>query len=255
MKLLLKAVIVDDEPAARRMLRYLCNEYAQHIHIIGEAESGAIAIALIDELKPDFIFLDIEMGDMTGFDVLNKLAYKPNIIFTTAYEEFAIKAFEDFAVDYLLKPIKDERFKTAIEKLEHFGKTKQSMNGQEIQELIKTLKPKPAPSALPVKIGDRILLINFIDILYLEAQDKYVNIHTTENQKYLTDSTLTTLEEKLPDTFMRVQKSFIINKEKVKEIHKHFNSRYVIIMNDKANTRITTGLTYYDSIRQGFDLR
>ncbi len=123
MKPQLKALIVDDEPAARRMLIYLCNEYAKHIHVIGEAQNGATAIALIDELKPDFIFLDIEMGDMTGFDVLNKLEHKPNIIFTTAYEQFAIKAFEDFAVDYLLKPIKDERFKIAIEKLAHFGKT------------------------------------------------------------------------------------------------------------------------------------
>ncbi len=254
MKPQLNALIVDDEPAARHMLRYLCNEYAKHIQVIGEAESGATAIALIDELKPEFIFLDIELGDMTGFDVLNKIEHKPNIIFTTAYEQFAIKAFEDFAVDYLLKPIKDERFKTAIEKITHFGKIDQGINAQQIQQLINNLKPKTAPSALPVKIGDRILLVNFNEILYLEAQDKYVNIHTTENQKYLTDLTLTTLEEKLPDTFMRVQKSFIINKEKMKEIHKHFNSRYVIIMNDKANTRITTGLTYYDFIRQHLGL-
>jgi len=91
--------------------------------------------------------------------------------------------------------------------------------------------------------------------VYLEAQDKYVNIHTKENQKYLTDLTLIILEEKLPGTFIRVQKSFIINKEKIKEIYKHFNSRYVIIMNDKANTRITTGLTYYDFIRQDLDLK
>jgi two-component system LytT family response regulator len=236
------------------MLRYLCNEYAEHIDVIDEAESGATAIALINQLTPDFIFLDIEMGDMTGFDVLHKIKYKPNIIFTTAYEQFAIKAFEDFAVDYLLKPIKDERFKTAIEKLAHFGKTDQPINAQQIQQLINSLRPKPAPSALTVKIGDKILLVNFTDILYMEAQDKYVHVHTTENQKYLTDLTLTALEEKLPDFFMRVQKSFIINKGKMKEIHKHFNSRYVIIMNDKANTRITTGLTYYNSIRQHLGL-
>ncbi len=177
MKPLLKAIIVDDETAARRLISFLCSQFAKNVEVIGEAESGGKAIALIDELKPDFVFLDIELGDMTGFDVLGKIAFKPNIIFTTAYEQFAIKAFENFAVDYLLKPIKDERFKTAIEKLAHFGKTKQSINSQNIQEIINTLKLKHAPSALPVKIGDRILLLNFNDIVYLEAQDNQSNTY------------------------------------------------------------------------------
>jgi two-component system LytT family response regulator len=250
---MIKAIIVDDEPAARRLLYHLCTN-VENIQVIGEAANGKAAIDLINNLKPDVVFLDIQMPDITGLEVLEKIEYQPNIIFTTAYEHYALKAFESFAVDYLLKPIKEERFASSIEKLKEFGKISKTIDIQELQNMIGELKPKPALNALPVKTGERILLIDFDSLAYLEANDKYVNAFSIEGNKYLIDYTLSQLEEKLPDPFLRVQKSFIINKNLVKEVHKHFNSRFVLILKDKKTTRITTGLTYFDKVRTHFGL-
>jgi two-component system LytT family response regulator len=250
---MIKAIIVDDEPAARRLLHHLCTN-VENIQVIGEAANGKAAIDLINNLKPDVVFLDIQMPYITGLEVLEKIEYQPNIIFTTAYEHYALKAFESFAVDYLLKPIKEERFASSIEKLKEFGKINKTIDIRELQKMIGELKPKPSLNALPVKTGDRILLIDFDSLAYLEANDKYVNAFSIEGNKYLIDYTLSQLEEKLPDPFLRVQKSFIINKNLVKEVHKHFNSRFVLILNDKKTTRITTGLTYFDKVRTHFGL-
>ncbi|MBI2730626.1 MAG: LytTR family transcriptional regulator DNA-binding domain-containing protein [Sphingobacteriales bacterium] len=105
-----------------------------------------------------------------------------------------------------------------------------------------------------MKIGDKIILLRFEKISYLEANDKYVNVFLEDGQKYLTDQTLTTLEEKLPGDFLRVQKSYIINKEKIKEVHKHFNGRFVLTMDDKERNRITTGLTYNEAVKYALGL-
>ncbi len=243
-----KAIIVDDEPSARRVIRYLCDQYAASIDIVAEAGDGTTAIELIEQHKPDLVFLDIQLSDMTGFEALEKLSHKTNIIFTTAYEQFAIKAFETFAVDYLLKPIKDERFITAIKKFEHFEGGKQ-IDYFELNKLIETLKPKVVSTTFPVKIGEKIIFIDLTDISYFEANDKYVNLFTLNGQKYLTDLTLTALEDKLSGKFLRVKKSFIINTHHIKEVHKHFNSRFVFIMNDKSNSRIVSGSSYADVIK------
>ncbi|MBK7289959.1 MAG: response regulator [Chitinophagaceae bacterium] len=120
-----KAIIIDDEPAARRLLKSLLQEYADIIEVIGEAGNGKDAIARIEEMKPDVIFLDIQMPDLTGFEVIERLKQKPNIIFTTAYEQYAIKAFETFSIDYLLKPIKEERLEQSIGKLKGVWKAYQ----------------------------------------------------------------------------------------------------------------------------------
>ena len=105
------------------------------------------------------------------------------------------------------------------------------------------------PSAFPIRQGDRIILVRFENITHMEAADKYVGLFTTDGRKYLTDQTLTALSQKLPPAFLRVQKSYIINKDKIREIYKHFNGRFVLVMDDPKQTRITTGLTFYESIR------
>src|SRR5689334_18671911 len=114
MKERFRAILIDDEPAARRLMKNLLQEYETVVEIIGEASNGKEAINKIEELKPDLIFLDIQMPDLTGFEVLDRLQRKPTVIFTTAYEQYAIKAFETFSIDYLLKPIKEERLKQTI---------------------------------------------------------------------------------------------------------------------------------------------
>lgn len=249
-----KAIIIDDEPAARRLMKNLLQEHADMVSVIAEASNGREAIQKIEELNPDLIFLDIQMPDLTGFEVIEQLSRKPNIIFTTAYEQYAIKAFETFSIDYLLKPIKEERLKQSLEKVKQFGQLNQSIDMSSLQEIIKQLQAPPKATALAIKTGDRIILLKYENIVYLEAQDKYVYAFTSDGQKFITDQSLTGMEEKLPSQFYRIQKSYIINKEKIKEMHRHFSGRYLFIMDDKAATRLTSGRTYHDSIKKDFGL-
>src|SRR5688572_26090114 len=233
MNLLYKAIVIDDEPAARRLMKSLLQEYAETVTVIAEAGNGREAIQKIEALNPDLIFLDIQMPDLTGFEVIEKLSRKPNIIFTTAYEQYAIKAFETFSIDYLLKPIKEERLKQSIEKLKQFGRLNTSINVAGLQDIIRQFQSPAKTTALTIKTGDRIILLRFENIVYLEAQDKYVFVYTSDGQKFLTDQSLTSLMEKLPVQFYRIQKSYIINKDRIKEMHRHFNGRYLFILDDK----------------------
>jgi two-component system LytT family response regulator len=251
---LFRAIVIDDEPAARRLMKNLLQEHSSVVQVIAEAGNGREAIQKIEELSPDLIFLDIQMPDLTGFEVLEKLSCKPTIIFTTAYEQYAIKAFESFSIDYLLKPIKEERLNQSIEKLKVLGRFNNSIDIASLQEVIKQFQAPPKTTALTIKSGDRIILLRFENITYLEADDKYVSVFTSDGQKYLTDQSLSTLTEKLPSQFYRIQKSYIINKDKVKEMHRHFNGRYLFIMEDKRSTRLTSGRTYHDEIKAHFDL-
>ena len=254
MSQLFKAIVIDDEPAARRLMKSLLEEHQDVVEVIGEAGNGRDAIAIIEEMKPDVIFLDIQMPDLTGFEVIDILKIKPNIIFTTAYEQYAIKAFEIFSIDYLLKPVKEERLANSISKLQQFGRLQQPIDLAGLQEIIRQYQIPQKASALPIKTGDRINLIRFENISYLEANDKYVFIYTIEGQKHITDQSLLALEEKLPPTFYRIQKSYIINKDRIKEMHRHFNSRYLFILDDKSATRLTSGRTYHEAIRSEFGL-
>jgi len=249
-----KAIIVDDEPAARRLMKNLLSEYTSVITVIDEASNGREAIQKIEALQPDLVFLDIQMPDLTGFEVIEQLNPKPNIIFTTAYEQYAIKAFETFSIDYLLKPIKEERLKQSIEKIKQFGQLNQSIDISGLQQIIKQIQSPQKSTALAIKTGDRITLLRYENIVYLEAQDKYVFAFTTEGQKYITDQSLSAMESKLPSQFYRIQKSYIINRERIKEMHRHFNGRYLFIMDDKTGSRLTSGRTYHDSIKRDFDL-
>ncbi|MES1218079.1 MAG: LytTR family DNA-binding domain-containing protein [Bacteroidota bacterium] len=251
---LYNAIIIDDEPAARRLMKNLLGEHRAIVNVISEAGNGRDAIQKIEELKPDLIFLDIQMPDLTGFEVIEKLSYKPNIIFTTAYEQYAIKAFETFSIDYLLKPIKEERLQQSIEKLKQFGRLNQSVDVTDLQEIIRQFKAPQKATALPIRTGDRITLLRFENIVYMQAEDKYVFVFTNDGQKHLTDQSLQALSEKLPAQFYRIQKSYIINKEKIKEMHRHFNGRFLFIMEDKPSTRLTSGRTYYDEIKEEFGL-
>lgn len=249
-----KAIVIDDEPAARRLMKNLLTPYQDSVVVIDEAGNGREAIEKIEALKPDLIFLDIQMPDLTGFEVIEKLSHKPSIIFTTAYEQYAIKAFETFSIDYLLKPIKEERLEQSIQKLKSFGRISNNIDVSGLQEIIRQFQLPAKASALPIKTGDRIILLRYENIVYMEAQDKYVYIYTADGNKHLTDHSLTNLSEKLPSQFYRIQKSYIINKDKIREMHRHFNGRYLFVMDDKPGTRLTSGRTYHDAIRTEFGL-
>ena len=121
-------------------------------------------------------------------------------------------------------------------------------------KLIDGIKPQKEITAMPVKIGDKILLIKMEDIAYFEAKEKYVFIHNTEGKEYLIDFTLTTLEEKLPPQFIRVHRAFIVNKEKIKEVQKYFDGRYVLKINDKTDSKIISGSTYTKEVKAIFEI-
>ena len=144
MNQLFKTIVIDDEPAARRLMKNLLEEHSDVVEVISEASNGREAIEKIGKLRPDLIFLDIQMPDLTGFEVIEQLDEKPNIIFTTAYEQYAIKAFETFSIDYLLKPIKEERLAQSIEKLKKFGRFNQSIdvNGDGSTPLCTNSRPR-----------------------------------------------------------------------------------------------------------------
>jgi len=252
MELIWKVLIIDDEPAARRTIVRMMEEYKDFLHLAGEADNGASAIQMINDRKPDLIFLDIHLQDMNGFDVLQNIQCPPSIIFTTAYDQYAIKAFEEMAIDYLLKPIREERFQASILKLQTLGNRSAKYDLESLNKLVEKIHVKKTQTAFPVKIGEKIILIPFETIAYLEADDKYVKIFTDAGVKYLTDIPLNKLVEKFPLEFIRIQKSFIINKTRIKELHKHFNGRFIFIMNDKTFSRIQSGNTYYDFIRSEF---
>lgn len=249
-----KVLLVDDEPAARRTLRRLLEPYGALFNIIAEAANGREAIEKIRALHPDLVFLDIRLPDMSGFEVLQQLKEVPHIIFTTAYEEYAIQAFETFAVDYLLKPLREERIAQTVEKLQRLGRLGNTDTAPDLQALIDRFNQPVAATSLSVRTGDRINLLRFDQITYLEADDKYVWIYLVTGQKYLSGATLSSLVEKLPAHFFRIQKSYLINKQLIREMHRHYNGRYRFVMNDTNSTTLYSGRTYQQEIRKEFGL-
>jgi two-component system LytT family response regulator len=231
-----KTIIIDDEELARRRLRRLLKGF-EEFTILTEAENGAEGLKLIDELKPDLIFLDIEMPVLNGFEMLSQIKQQPKVVFTTAYDQYAIKAFEENSIDYLLKPIEAERLEKTVAKLRRYP---DKLVELPLLELIKRLESKPMLKTLTVKIGDKIWLIKLTDIIYAGAEDKYVFLHTTDGKKHLTDYTLAALEEKLPDNFLRIHRGAIINTECIKEIRKGFNGAFVFVMHGFHEHRITS---------------
>ena len=250
----IKTILIDDEPLAINRLRRLLDKYRGEIEVVAEAINGEQGLQLVEQIQPDLIFLDIEMPVLNGFEMLAKLKHLPKVIFTTAFEEYAIKAFEENSIDYLLKPIEPERLDKAIEKLKRLSNNDASLMQEQINAVVNALNVKKDVKAFPVRIGDKIILIKPEQIVYLEAKDKYVFIVTDENIEYLTDFTLTSLEEKLGAPFMRIHRSFMINTDKIKEFHKGDSSSYIVVMKDKKNTKIYSGRSYSENVRSLFEL-
>ncbi len=225
----MKALIVDDEQLAREYLSHLLKEKIGFWGTILEAQNGAEAISVVESEKPDVMFLDIEMPDINGIDLLKELPYHPYIIFTTAYDKYAIQAFEKNAIDYLLKPITEERLKIALEKLEHF----QNMDLWEnkVNNLLSYLGKEKSPlNRIKIKKGDRIFFIEYDEIFYFSSEDKYTFAHTGKGN-FIVDYSLQQLEQKLPShQFFRIHRNTLINLNYLKEIRKWFHGQYVAVL-------------------------
>ncbi|WP_028296334.1 LytR/AlgR family response regulator transcription factor [Olivibacter sitiensis] len=242
---MIRALLIDDEPIARARLRQLLSGYKDELVIVGEASNGEEGAELIDALLPDVVFVDIEMPVLNGFDMLAKIKHQPIVIFATAYDQFAIKAFEENSIDYLLKPIEEKRLERTLEKLRN-----NSLRGNiaAIGQL-SIIPPKEALKTITVKIGDRILLLRIDDVLYLEAEDKYVFLYTKDGQKHITDYSLTALQDKLSDDFLRIHRALIINSSYIKEIRKGFNGSFTFVLRGTEEVRLKSSRSYGEQIK------
>lgn len=223
---MIKAIIIDDEPLARMIIR----EYLQKqegIEVVAECGDGFEGAKAIQQFKPDLVFLDIQMPKLTGFEMLEIIDELPHIIFTTAFEEYALKAFEKNAVDYLLKPISEDRFNQAIQKFYSLYNTQQK------QESINALKQDLEEEILErivVKNGTQIKLIPVQQIIFLEAYDDYVKIHTKDGM-YLKNKTMSSFEKQLdPKQFVRVHRSYIIKVDQLSKIEPMEKDSYKAIL-------------------------
>ncbi|GAB3491154.1 LytTR family transcriptional regulator DNA-binding domain-containing protein [Spirosoma knui] len=256
----LKTLLIDDESLAISRLRRLLDKHRDTFDVIGEAANGAEGLTLIESERPDVIFLDIEMPLLNGFDMLSRLTTVPMVVFATAFNQYAIRAFEENSVDYLLKPIEAERLARTAQKIRalvertEVGQPLNNPMTENVMRLIAQMQPKKEVYSISVKTGDKIKLIPLSDIAFFEAEDKYVFLATMDGQKFLTTYTLTTLSEKLPDTFVRVSRSVMVNRHKIAEVHRHFDGKFLLALTDKKATKVTTGSTYGDTVRQLLEL-
>ncbi|GAA3642359.1 LytR/AlgR family response regulator transcription factor [Flavivirga jejuensis] len=248
MKKTYTVLVVDDERLARVRLKKLIAKFSELFTIIGEAENGHEAEKLIIDLQPDIIFLDIEMPGLTGFELLKRLEVIPMVIFCTAFEDYSLKAFETNSIDYLIKPVKEARLQQTVLKIEQL---KTNFSKENIFKAINTIaetKEKKRITSVTVKKGDKIVFVKLEDISHFEATEKYVTLYTNKGNE-LVEQSLTQLENKLPENFLRVHRSFLINTVYVKDFQKYFNNRYIISLHNHKKTVITSGRTYKDTIK------
>ncbi|MGD1946880.1 MAG: LytR/AlgR family response regulator transcription factor [Croceivirga sp.] len=235
-----KVLIADDEEAGRALIKeYLANY--PNLVLIAEVNNGVDAITEINRFKPDLVFLDIQMPGKTGFEVLTHLEELPQVIFSTAYDEYALKAFEVHAVDYLLKPYTKERFKQAIERLKD--------GNQKLGDLTESLimEKTDYPSRVLVQQNKKLITVSIDSIQWVEAYGDYSKLHI-DNQVFLSNFGITDLEKRLdPRKFLRVHRSSIINLDKVKELNKYGKSYDVTMMNSDV-VRVSRG--YMDDLKK-----
>ena len=229
-----KIIIVEDERPARDLLRSYLQEFPD-TELLGEYDNGFDGLKAINELKPDAIFLDVQMPKLTGFELLEVLEHQPEVIFTTAYDQYAIHAFERNAVDYLLKPFSKERFSEAISKLNVRLESKEG--GPKEESSIEKIRQHLAESdeklhRVVIKKSGKIHVISTSDINFLEAQDDYVMIYTDEG-KYLKQQTMKYFEQHLDsEQFVRVHRSYIANVTCIERIEPYEKSNFVLILKD-----------------------
>ncbi|RKD31562.1 LytR/AlgR family response regulator transcription factor [Thermohalobacter berrensis] len=240
---MLKAIIVDDEMPAREELKFLLKEFNE-IDIIGEASNGVEAIKLNEKLRPDLIFLDIQMPQITGIEVAEKVldsTHVPLIIFVTAFDQFAIKAFEVNAIDYLLKPLCKERLEKSIKKAINLYKAKNYDYENKLEKLIKEIKGRNEKvDKISVYKNGRLIPLDLDEIIYATVKEKNTVIVSTKGE-FETNNTLSQLQEKLKNhNFFRSHRSFLVNLDFIEEIEPWFNSTYQVkLKNNKEKIPVS----------------
>lgn len=245
----IRTIIIDDEELARERLRGLLAR-EPGIELIGEAADGRGAVDMIDKLKPDLIFLDVQMPELNGFEVLGAVEAKPNVVFVTAHDKFALKAFDVHAVDYLLKPFDRERFQTALQRaVSKIESQKPAEKTAQLDAVLEEVRQPAKPlERLLVKTEGRVLLIKVEDIDWVEAADNYVSLHVGK-ESHMMRETMSSLESRLPPRkFMRISRSTIVNLERIQELHPMFHGEYVVVL--KNGAKLSLSRTYRDKLDQ-----
>ena len=245
----IKAIIIDDEELAREIIKeYLVN--FPEIKVEAECQDAHEAFEAIINYNPDLLFLDIQMPEINGFELLEMLEELPNIIFSTAYDQYAIKAFEVNAVDYLLKPYDAERFELALKRAKKDIESDTKTN-ETITKLLESInKPKDYLDRLLIKQSGRIVIISTSEIYLIKAADDYAEIHTTK-ESYLIQQSLNHLESRLdPDKFLRVHRSYITNINAIKDIVSWASGRYKLFL--KNGNEISVSRSGYQKLKRFF---
>ena len=245
----IRALIADDETLARKFIGQMLKD-DRDFEIIGECGNGKETVAMIRKESPDIVFLDVQMPEMDGFAVLESIGIErlPEIIFTTAYEQYAIRAFELHALDYLLKPFDQTRFKDAIKYAkERFRSERRNDGRMQISALLENIKNKPQyVERLVIRSSGRITFLRIDEINWIEADDKYVHLHAGKARP-MVRQTLSAMEVQLdPAKFRRVHRSAIVNVERIAELQPLFSGEYSILLQD--GTKLTLSRNYKDKL-------
>jgi two-component system LytT family response regulator len=245
----IRCIIVEDEEPARNLLKSFLAGF-QDIELVAECADGFCGVKAINELKPDLVFLDIQMPRLTGFEVLDLIEYHPRIIFTTAYDQFALKAFEHNAADYLLKPFSLERFTVAVGKV----LSTTEAGAKDVQEqLLKYLpQAKEFASRVAIRTGNRIHVIATDQIHYIEADGGYTNIFTAK-ESLLKEKPLRFFEDLLdPAKFVRIHRSCMVNVEEIQRLDYYDKESYSVVL--KNGKTLKASITGYRQLKQLLNL-
>ena len=231
-----KVIIIDDEPLARSIVKEYVQKHTE-LELVAECGDGFEGVKAIQQHQPDLIFLDIQMPKINGFEMLELIEEPPAVIFTTAFDEYAIKAFESHAVDYLLKPFDQIRFDKALAK---WQEQKEKHTEKNTKELLDSVSQSPSQSQrIVIKDGSKIKIIPVQDVLYLEAADDYVKVHTKEGY-FLKNKTMGHFEKTLPETlFARSHRSYIINITQITRMDAYEKDGHVAVLRTGAKVPVS----------------
>ena len=250
----IRTLIVDDEPLARMRIRDLL-KHESAVEIIGESGNGLEAVSAIQDQSPDLVFLDVQMPEMDGFEVLKTVGARrmPQVIFVTAYDQYALRAFEVHALDYLLKPFDRPRFQKALDRAKEYIHLKKNGGfNDRLRELLQEIKSESKyVDRFIIKSEGRIFFLKSSEIDWIEAAGNYVTIHAG-NEAFTQRETMSGLEKRLdPKKFMRIHRSKIVNIDRIKEMKPWFRGEYVIVLKD--NTELTLSRKYREKLKSLFN--
>lgn len=228
----MRTIIIDDEPLARSLLIELL-ENENDIEVISECNDGFEGIKAIQELQPDLIFLDIQMPKITGFEMLELLDTPPKVIFTTAYDEYALKAFEVNALDYLLKPVHTERLASALNKVRNYTQGDTQIAKGKIPQLPEQMQ------RIVVKVNGQIKILPLPEVFYLESADDYVKIHV-KDKYYLKHQTMNNFEQQLPaHQFVRIHRSYLVNLQHIHKVDLFEKEQYCVVLRNDVRLPVS----------------